>query len=132
MKYVIIIGIIMTFGLLFTASSGILKGEALAYEEEQQRNSYYYNDKYQQEYNKDSFYGIDRELLEEVENELFEGINKDLLLNNALNLLNEYDIDIGVLEEQLLQDSWDYAGGFVLILVLFILLVIIGAGFGWS
>jgi uncharacterized protein (TIGR01732 family) len=52
-------------------------------------------------------------------------------LNNALNLLNEYDIDIGALNEQLLQDGTSgYGGAFVLILVLFILLVIISAGFG--
>jgi len=123
MKY-IIIGIVLTFVLLFTASSGILKGEVFAYEEE--RDSYYYQD----QYDKNSFYGIDRESLEEIENKLFEGIDKDRLLNNALNLLNEYGVDISGLEEQLLQDSGSYAGGFVLILVLFILLVIIGAGFG--
>jgi uncharacterized protein (TIGR01732 family) len=123
MKY-IYIGIVLTFGLLFTANSGILN-EAFAIPEE--RNDYYYKDRY----DKDSFYGIDKELLGEIENKLFDGIGKGLLLNNALNLLNEYDIDIGALEEQLLQDSGSYAGGFVLILVLFILLVIIGAGFGW-
>jgi len=87
---------------------------------------------YSQGYDKDSFYGIDKELLDEIGNKLFEGIDKDRLVNNALNLLNEYDIDIGALEEQLLQDSGSYAGGFVLILVLFILLVIIGAGFGFG
>jgi uncharacterized protein (TIGR01732 family) len=131
MKYVITIGIIMSFGLLFTSSSGILKGEVFAMqEEEQQRNGYYYKDQYSQGYDKDSFYGIDKELLDEIGNKLFEGIDKDLLVNNVLNLLNEYDIVISALEEQLLQDSGSYAGGFVLILVLFILLVIIGAGFG--
>ena len=133
MKYIVtIIGVVLTFGLLLTTSSGILKGEAFAYEEK--RNSYYYEDKYSQgydkQYEKDSFFGIDKELLEEIENKLFEGIDKDRLLNNALNLLNEYDIDISVLEEQLLQSTGSYAGGYVLILVLFILLVIIGAGFG--
>lgn len=135
MKYIVtIIGIVLTFGLLLTTSSGILKGEAFAYEEK--RNSYYYEDKYSQgydkEYEKDSFFGIDnKELLEEIGNKLFEGIDKERLLNNALNLLNEYDIDIGALNEQLLQDGTSgYGGAFVLILVLFILLVIIGAGFG--
>ena len=68
---------------------------------------------------------------EEIGNKLFEGIDKEQLLNNALNLLNEYDIDIGALNEQLLQDGTSgYGGAFVLILMLFILLVIIGAGFG--
>jgi len=123
MKY-IIIGIVLTFVLLFTASSGILKGEVFAYEEE--RDSYYYQD----QYDKNSFYGIDRGLLEEIENKLFEGIDKDRLLNNALNLLDEYGVDVSGLEEQSLQESGSYASGFVLILVLFILLVIIGAGFG--
>jgi uncharacterized protein (TIGR01732 family) len=135
MKYVIVIGIVLTFGLLFTTSSGILKGEAFAVQEEE-RNGYDYKDEYSQGYdkgyNKDSFYGIDnKELLEEIGNKLFEGIDKERLLNNALNLLNEYDIDIGALNEQLLQDGTSgYGGAFVLILVLFILLVIIGAGFG--
>lgn len=72
--------------------------------------------------------GVDKEQLENIENQLFEGIDKDRLLNNAQNLLKGFDFE--EFNEQLLQTSEDYAGGFVLILVLFILLVIIGAGFG--
>ena len=95
MKLVIFLCIIMTFGLLFSTSSGILKGEVFAYEEEQQqRNDYYYKD----QYDIDSFYGKDKELLEEIGNKLFDGMDKDRLLNNALKLLSEYDIDIGALE----------------------------------
>jgi hypothetical protein len=51
MKYVIVIGIVLTFGLLFTTSSGILKGEAFAVQEEE-RNGYYYKDEYSQGYDK--------------------------------------------------------------------------------
>ena len=88
MKYVTTMAIIMTFGLYFTTSSGILKGEVFAYEDEeqQQRNDYYYKDKYSQEYDKNSFYGIDKELLDEIGNKLFDGVDKDRLVNNALNL----------------------------------------------
>ena len=76
------------------------------------------------------FKGVDKKQLIDIEDKLFEGIDKERLLNNAINLLNEYDFNMGSLNEYLLEDSWDYGAGFILILVLFILLVIIGAGFG--
>lgn len=127
MKHVFI-GIFLTFGLLFTASSGILKGEAFAYE---YRNNYYQEDElqgydkngYDKGYDKEDLYGLDKEFLE--------GIDTKALLDTAMNLLKGLDLD--ALNEQLLQEGGGgsgYAGGFVLILVLFILLVIIGAGFG--
>ena len=148
MKSIITLGIVLTFSILFTASSGILKSQAFAFQEE--RENYY-----QDQYDKNSLYGInrgsddlsfpdqthevrgileeiDREQLEEIEDKLFDGIDKERLLNNAIKLLNEYNFDIGSLKEYLLEDSWGYGGGFILILVLFILLVIIGAGFGWG
>jgi len=142
MKFVITLGIVLTFSILFTTSSGVLKGQAFASIEERDN---YYPDEYSQ-YDRKSplsagspgvlsgniLKGVDREQLKEIEDKLFEGIDKDRLVNNALNLLNEYDIDLGSLNEYLLEDSWGYGGGFILILVLFILLVIIGAGFGWG
>jgi len=144
MKSVITLGIVLTFSILFTTSSGVLKGQAFASIEEERDNSYY-PDRYPQ-YDRESplsagspgvlsgniLKGVDKEQLKEIEDKLFEGIDKDRFVNNALNLLNEYDIDLGALNEYLLEDSWGYGGGFILILVLFILLVIIGAGFGWG
>jgi len=143
MKSVITLGIVLTFSILFTASSGVLKGQAFAYQEE--RDNSYYPDEYSH-YDKQSslsigtdggflpniLKGVDKEQLEEIEDKLFEGIDKDRFVNNALNLLNEFNFGIGPLNEYLLEDSWGagYGGGFILILVLFILLVIIGAGFG--
>jgi len=142
MKSVITLGIVLTFSILFTTSSGLLKGQVFASIEEERDNSYY-PDKYPQ-YDRESslsagspgvfggniLKGVDREQLEEIEDKLFQGVDKERLLNNAINLLHEYDFDIGSLNEYLLDDSWGYGGGFILILVLFILLVIIGAGFG--
>ena len=142
MKSVITLGIVLTFSILFTASSGVLKGQAFASIEERDN---YYPDEYSQ-YDRKSplsagspgvlsgniLKGVEREQLKEIEDKLFEGIDKDRFVNNALNLLNEYDIDLGSLNEYLLEDSsgGGYGGAFVLILVLFILLVIVGAGFG--
>lgn len=142
MKSVITLGIVLTFSILFTASSGVLKGQVFASIEEERDNSYY-PDEYSQ-YDRKSplsagspgvlsgniLKGVDREQLEEIEDKLFEGIDKDRFVNNALNLLNEYDIDLGPLNEYLLEDTWGYGAGFVLIIVLFILLVLVGAGFG--
>ncbi|MEZ5388825.1 MAG: YjcZ family sporulation protein [Nitrososphaeraceae archaeon] len=144
MKSVITLGIVLTFSILFTSSSGLLKGQVFASIEEEGENSYY-PDKYHQ-YDRESSFsagspgvlsgnilkGIDKEQLKEIEDKLFQGIDKERLLNNAINLLHEYDFDIGALNEYLLEDSWGYGGAFVLILVLFILLVIIGAGVGWG
>lgn len=144
MKSIITLGIVLTFSILFTASSGVLKGQVFAYQEE--RDNSYYPDEYSQYDGESSLYGgspgvlsgnilkgVDREQLKEIEDKLFEGVDKERLLNNAINLLNEYDFDIGALNEYLLEDSWGtggYGGAFILIVVLFILLVIVGAGFG--
>ncbi|MDX1372319.1 MAG: hypothetical protein R3321_07605 [Nitrososphaeraceae archaeon] len=137
----------MTFSILFTTSSGVLKGQVFAYPEE--RENYY-----QDQYDKNSFYGtnrgsddlsfpdqtpgiikgifegVDKEQLKEIEDKLFEGVDKERLLNNAINLLNEHDFDLGSLNEYLLDNSLVFGGSFLLIFVLFVLLVIIGAGFG--
>ena len=115
MKYIISTGIFLTFVILFTASSGVLKAEAyLDYETDR---NYQEDDLYK--YGEKGLYGLD--------NELLEGIDKEALLNTALNLLKGLDVD--ALNEELTDGSGDSGGAFVLILVLFILLVIIGAGF---
>ena len=138
MKSVITIGIVLAFSILFTASSGLLKGQAFASIEE--RDNSYYPNEYSKYDSESSFSvgspgthgnilkGVDREQLKEIEDKLFEGVDKERLVNNAINLLNEYDFDIGFLNEYLLEDSWGYGGAYVLILVLFILLVLIGGG----
>ncbi|MDR4510080.1 MAG: hypothetical protein MRJ93_00045 [Nitrososphaeraceae archaeon] len=98
---------------MFTASSGVLKGQVLASIEEERDNSYYQED-YSQ-YDKESplsagsigvlsgniLKGMDREQLKEIEDKLFEGIDKERFVNNALNLLDEYDVDLGHLNEYL-------------------------------
>ena len=114
MKYILTTGIFLTSAILFTASSGILKAEA--YPDYETNRNYQEDDLYK--YGEKDLYGLDKELLE--------GIDKEALLNTALNLLK--GLDVNALNEALLQGSGD-ASGFVLILVLFILLVIVGAGF---
>jgi len=144
MKSVITLSIVLTFSILFTTSSGLLKGQVFASIEEERDNSYY-PIKYPHYDSESSFSagspgvlsnnilkGIDKEQLKEIEDKLFQGVDKEILVNNAIHLLHEYDFDIGALNEYLLEDSWGYGGAFVLILVLFILLVIIGASFGWG
>ncbi|MFB5600795.1 MAG: hypothetical protein ACE5SW_11295 [Nitrososphaeraceae archaeon] len=92
MKSIITLGIVLTFSILFTASSGVPKGQAFAYQEER-------NDYYEDQYDRNFFYetnrgsddfslpdktpgiikgileGVDNEQLEEIENKLFEGID---------------------------------------------------------
>ena len=117
MKSIITLGIVLTFSILFTTSSGVLKGQAFASIEEGRYNSYY-PDEYSQ-YDKQSslsipseseflsniLKGVDEEQLEEIGDKLFEGIDKERLLNNAQNLLNNFDFE--ELNEQLLQEGND-------------------------
>ena len=104
MKYhTIPLGIVLTFSVLFTASSGVLKGQAFASLEEE------IDDYYQNQYDKNTLYetnrgsddlsfpidtpgiirgileGVDREQLEEIGDKLF-GVDKERLLYNAQNL----------------------------------------------
>lgn len=97
------ISFVLIFGLLFTTSSAILKGKAIAYQEE--RGNYYNQDLYDEnslyETNTGSndlsfpidtpgiirgiLEGVDREQLEEIGDKLF-GADKEGLLYNAQNL----------------------------------------------
>ena len=117
MRYIMYPGIFLAFAVLFTASSGITNVEAnpdqqYSHDRSYQENKYSYDEK--------DLYNLDEDFLE--------GLDKKMLLNTALNLLNGLDID--KLNEQLTQEESGYGTGFVLIIVLFILLVIVGAGFG--
>ena len=57
-----------------------------------------------QEYQEDYFQGYSKDYLYELDNEEFlEGIDKEMLLDTTLNLLEE--LDFNKLNEQLLQDS---------------------------
>jgi len=109
MKRIITLAVVLIFGLLFTTSSGILKGQALAYQEERDN---YYEDLYDKnclyETNRGSsdlsfpidtpgiirgiLEGVDRKQIEEIGDKLFEGIEKERLLNNAPNLLQNLDL----------------------------------------
>lgn len=67
--------------------------------------------------------------------DLLDGVDNDQLMEATqyvMDGLNNGEIDQQWVQDSLTGDNADsgYAGGFVLILVLFILLVIIGAGFG--
>lgn len=100
MKYVFI-AILLIFGLLFTSSSGILKEIAFASHD---RNNYYYQEDSMQEYQEDYFQGYSKDYLYELDHEEFlEGIDKEMLLDTTLNLLEE--LDFNKLNGQLLQDS---------------------------
>ena len=112
MKYIISTGIFLTFAILFTSSSGVLKAEA--YSDYETDRSYQEDDLYK--YGEKGLYGLDKELLD--------GIDKEVLLNTAINLLKGLDFDT------LTEELTDCTGGcaFVLLLVLFILLVLVGAG----
>jgi len=110
MRYVFILVVIfLTFGLLFTASSGVLKGQALGYQQEE-RDNYYYADEYLQgydrgynkePYNDEYLQGYDKDSLYELDNEFLEGIDKKVLLNIEQNLLKDWDFE--KLSEQSLQ-----------------------------
>ena len=50
--------------------------------------------------------GVDIEQLQEIEDILFEGVDKERLLDNALNLLKNLDFE--ELNEESIPDSWDY------------------------
>lgn len=100
MKYVFI-AILLIFGLLFTSSSGILKEIAFASHD---RNNYYYQEDSMQEYQEYYFQGYSKDYLYELDHEEFlEGIDKEMLLDTTLNLLEE--LDFNKLNGQLLQDS---------------------------
>jgi len=127
---------VLIFRLLFTTSSGILKGQALSYQEE--RDNYYHQDLY----DKNSLYetnrgsndlsflidtpriirgileAVDKEKLEEIGDKLFEGVDKERLLNNAQNLLKNFDLQ--ELYEQLLQDEINCGLIFFIIILLII------------
>jgi uncharacterized protein (TIGR01732 family) len=67
--------------------------------------------------------------LDKISNELLSGVDDQQVLA-AFEWLKANGIDKELLSGSDTVNSAGYAGGFVLILVLFILLVIIGAGFG--
>lgn len=97
MKYILSTGIFLTFVILFTASSGILKAEAYSDYETDRKYSQDNHYKYSQK----SLYGLDQEFLE--------GIDKKALLNTTINLLKELqsigtvdDIEFGTLLSQLI------------------------------
>ena len=118
MKYVVSTVVLLTFAIIFTTSSGVLKADA--YPDYETDRNYQEADLYK--YGEKGLYGLDKEFLE--------GIDKEILLNTAINLLKGLDFD--ALNEELTDGTSGYGGAFVLIVVLFILLVIIGAGFGYS
>lgn len=125
MQYVFI-AILLIFGLLFTSSSGILKGIAFASHD---RNNYYYQEDSMQGYKEDYLQGYSKDYLYELDKEEFlEGIDKEMLLDTTLNLLEELDFDR--LNEQLLQDSELNQGGPIWITILntdipFLLIIIL-------
>lgn len=91
MKYVFHFGIFLTFAILFTTSSGILKAEAYS-----DYNEY-------RIYQEDDLYNYGEKSLYELDNEEFlEGIDDGKLLDTTLNLLEE--LDFNKLNEQLLLD----------------------------
>jgi uncharacterized protein (TIGR01732 family) len=73
-----------------------------------------------------------------LDEDLLEGVETNQLMEATQHLID--GLSNGGIDQQWIEDSLNsdnvgdsgYAGGFVLILVLFILLVIIGAGFGLS
>ena len=80
---------------------------------------------------------IDEKWLEAngFEADLLDGVDNNQLITatqHVMDGINNGDIDQQWIQDSLTSDNGGsgYAGGFVLILVLFILLVIIGAGFG--
>ena len=117
MRYIMYPGIFLVFAVLFTASSGITNVEANP-DQRYSNDRNYHENRYS--YDEKGLYNLDEDFLE--------GLDKKMLLNTALNLLNGLDID--KLNEQLTQEEGGSGAGFVLILVLFILLIIVGAGFG--
>ena len=120
MKYIISTGIFLTFAILFTASSGVLKAEA--YSDYNEYRNYQEDDLYN--YDEKDLYGLDKELLE--------GIDKEALLNTIL-LINdrilEYileNLDFEELNEELLEDS---NGGSAFIIVYLLWIALIGVAF---
>ncbi|MDR4511109.1 MAG: hypothetical protein MRJ93_05320 [Nitrososphaeraceae archaeon] len=84
--------------------------------------------------------GLDIEQLQEIEDKLFEGVDKERLLDSALNLLKNLDFE--ELNEESIPDSWDYLqyGVFLynyrhsynLTTMFFLELLIIGVCFGFG
>lgn len=91
-----------------------------------QAGQYFLNGLYADEINDEWLedHGLDEDLLE--------GIDQSMLAvatHHVMSGLSNGEIDQEWIQDSMLDDD-GYGGGFVLILVLFILLVIIGAGFG--
>jgi len=142
MKSVVVFVIVSIMGLLFTVSSGLLTEGYTSLS----KNSRYDGS------SMGLLKGVDRQKLlnaaqkfihglkkgmidgkwlkaHGLDKDLLKGVDRQKLLDTTQKLID--GLKKGMIDQKWIRANFgDYSGGFVLILVLFILLVIIGAGFG--